>query len=482
MTSSIADYLRTQPLPRASAGSRAAPGITVLIPTYTPASTPAGADRTATLRLCVNSVLAAARYAGGAPIAFVVIDNGLSRAAAREAGELLRAVGCSYQIIRTAGADQRRYTAGNARNAGLAFLGGLPAGSSLRREHLLFLDDDTAVAPDALARLRQVLDGRPAAIAACPHVVPVADLASWGGRDARASPAAPQPGDEPRRLRGPLTETGYDLLSVTSHGSLVTGRTVGLLVRTEPVLALVRAHGCLFFEGTPYGSSEDMLVMALLSRLGELWRVPAAAVADEARKTPGTTFGQQFAWGYDHAWLARALGEGGLLDSGVHVLSWRREAGWEQRRLHWGQCTGFVINPGELRLGLRLLAALVADPVVGADMFGTTAQQVAAGTRLLGRVLARADSAARPATAAGPRAGGCRGRPDLPALRGRDWTSLRSGLDALLGHLAGNVVASLDNSSLDNTCHDNTVVPSGLPPYFLYGARQAAAPESPQYQ
>jgi hypothetical protein len=469
MTSSIADYLRTQLPPRATAASPAGAGITVLIPTYTPAD----ADRTATLRLCVDSALAAARYAGDAPIAFVVIDNGLSGAAARSTGELLRAAHRPYRIISAAGADQRRYTAGNARNAGLAFLGELPADSPLRRRHLLFLDDDTAVAPDALARLGRVLDDRPGAIAACPRVVPVADLASWPGRAGPAAPrpGAPRPGDEPGRLPGPLSEAGYDLLSVTSHGSLVTGRTVGLLVRAEPVLGLVRAHGRLFFEGTPYGSSEDILVMALLSRLGELWRVPAAAVADEARKTPGGTFAQQFAWGYDHAWLARTLGEAGLLDSGVHVLSWRQRAGWEQSRLNWSQCTGFVINPAELRLGLRLLAALTADPVVRADMFGAMAEPVAAGTRLLGTVLGKVLSQVGGAAC---RAAGGRARPDLPALRGRDWSSLRGGLDALVGHLAGNVVGSLDN-----TRHDDIAVPGGLPAYFLYGARQAAAPESP---
>jgi GT2 family glycosyltransferase len=55
----------------------------------------------------------------------------------------------------------------------------LPDGSPLRQRHLLFLDDDTALAPAALAALVATLDGEKEAIAACPHVVPVPDPGHW---------------------------------------------------------------------------------------------------------------------------------------------------------------------------------------------------------------------------------------------------------------------------------------------------------------
>lgn len=453
----IRDYLSVGPDARLpAAGARPSPGVTVLVPTYTAAD----ADRCASLGLCLRAARAAAHLAG-LPLAFLVIDNGLSPAAARRVAEMLNATGCPHHVIPVPRSGDQRYTAASARNAGLAFLAALPDGAELLRRYLLFLDDDTALAPHSLARLRAALEARDDAIAACPRVTPVTDLAGWLDRAQTDAAAHATAADQPRRLAGPLTDGGYDLLSVTSHGSLVTGRVVGLLVRLDPVLRLIRANGPLFYEHTPYGSSEDILVMAVLSRLGELWRVPAATVADEARRTPGATRKQQFAWGYDHAWLARALAEAGLLDGGVHVLDWHRPDGaaWEQARADWGAGTGFLINPAELRLAHRLLTAISGDQDVAAEMLGARAEQVAEGNRLLGRVLDRWHADAGRVS--------LRVRADLPPLASRGWASLRDGMDAFIGHIAGNVAGTLDNCQ----------VPATLPRFFLYGARQPAASE-----
>jgi hypothetical protein len=401
-------------------------GVTVLIPTHTTT----GRDRVESLRLCVASVLAS----GVGPVALVVVDSGLSAPAAAQVAELLRGTGCVHQVV-----PCEKGCAARARNAGLAFLAQQPADSPFRHSLLLFLDDDTALAPSSLIRLRATLRARDRAIAACPRVVPVPDLAGWS-----SSGGSPPP----RRLPGALNGNGYDLLSVTSHGSLVTGRTVGLLVRQEPVLRRVRDGKPLFYEDTPHGSTEDMLAMAALSRLGELWSVPAAEVADEARGTPGATRSQQFAWGYDHAWLARALAEAGALTPGVHTLTWHAGTGWEYGHADWGPYCGFLVNPAELRLGHRMLSAISADRTVAEQMFGAQAEKVGAGTAALGQVLDRWDRTPRTTAP----------RPDLPPLGRRDWSSLRDGMDALLGHLAGNIAGSLENS-----------------PYFLYGARQPAS-------
>ncbi|WP_281896188.1 glycosyltransferase family A protein [Micromonospora humidisoli] len=420
--------------PRSFDGDGPTHGVTVLIPTYSPP----GGGRTGSLSLCLHTVLAAAPDA-----VVLVVDNGLSGSDARIVGELLRATGCDHRIVAAPRSPGTRYTAAQARNAGLALLAH-PDGAVLRRRMLLFLDDDTALASDSLDRLRAVLDASPRAVAACPRVVPVPSLDDWR----RRRPASP-PATAARRLPGALNRDGYDLLSVTSHGSLVTGRTVGLLVRQDPVLWWVRHRGPLFYEGTPYGSTEDMLAMAVLSRLGELWTVPAAEVVDEARRTPGATRSQQFAWGYDHAWLAHALTEAGAIRPGVHALSWRDDGWEEQRSTDWGPYAGFLINPAELRLGYRMLHAIGAEPEVATAMFGADADRVRAGTHALGRALRRWQAGAGTARR--------RPRPDLPPLAGRDWAGLRDGLDALIGHLAGNVAGSLDHG-----------------PSFLYGARQPA--------
>lgn len=433
--------------PPASGGDPPDPGVTVLIPTYTAP----GQRRTESLRLCLSSVDRAFPAGQGMSLALLVVDNGLSAIDASAVSAMLRASGRPHHIVAAhhhpvPGAPGQRYTAAEARNAGLAFLAHQPARSPLRRRWLLFLDDDTALAPSALVEMLDALNARDRAVAACPRVVPVPDLAA----SLRRPGVVAGGGGPPRRLPGALCRSGYDLLSVTSHGSLITGRIVGLLVRQDPVLWWARDRGPLFYPGTPYGSTEDMLAMAVLSLLGELWSVPSAAVVDEARRTPGATRAQQFAWGYDHAWLARALAEAGVLAPGVHALTWRSGTGWEHGRADHGPHSGFLVNPAELRLGHRMLRAITADRAVCAEMFGDHADRVRAGTRELGRVLRRWRADAGAATV--------RPRPDLPPLAARDWAGLRDGMDSLVGHLAGNVAGSLDHA-----------------PYFLYGARQPAA-------
>jgi hypothetical protein len=423
-------------------------GVTVLVPTYSPLN----GDRSARLRRCVQSVLAAARVAGGLPVAFVIVDNGLTPTARADLSALLKAVDRPSLVVETAVPSARlpgRYTAAAARNAGLAALAALPEDAPERQRHLLFLDDDAAPAATALAALRATLDAQPAAVAACPAVVPVADPGAW-------LETAPRGGAGPRRLPGPIREGRYDLLSVTSHGSLVAGRTVGLLVRQKAVLDSVRRRGPLFFEGTPFGSSEDMLAMAMLAGLGELWSVPSARVADETRDTPAATRTQQFAWGYDHAWLVRALAERDGLEPGVHVLDWQPD-GWRQHLLRPAARTGFLVNPGELFAGYRILSAAHADPAMAEGLFGRHAAEVRAGLPILADAL-RLWRRARP--------GDGRRRGDLPPLGRRGWSGLRDGLDALVGHLAGNAAGSAANDETGG--------------FFLFGARQPARADGPR--
>jgi hypothetical protein len=108
-----------------------------------------------------------------------------------------------------------------------------------------------------------------------------------------------------------------------------------------------------------------------------------------------------------------------------------------------------------LLAGYQFLRASYSDPAVADGLFGQHAADVRAGLPMLADAL-------RLWRRAAPTDG--RPRPDLPALGRRDWSSLRDGLDALVGHLAGNVAASVANDDAGG--------------FFLYGARQPARAES----
>lgn len=375
---------------------------------------------------------------------------------------MLSGSGCRYCVVPCAGTAESRYTAAEARNAGLSMLLRLPDESPIRREYLLFLDDDTAIDRNALGRLIRLLDCEKKAVAACPSIEPVDDLTAWHASIGdRRQYAGQSKLANALRLPGPIIDDRYDLLSVTAYGSLVTGRTVGLLVRQPQLLQWIKQHGELFYSGTPYGSCEDILAMATLSCFGQLWLVPSAVVADEARKSPGTTRTQQFAWGYDHAWLVRRFAESGLVSPEVQALDWisldlGSHAGWEASQADWHGSFGFLVNPEELHLGHRILCAIVAAPAVATQLFGDNAAAVRAGVHQLGRVLARWSTTEPSARR--------ERRPDLPRLANRNWSSLREGLDSFVGHLAGNVAGSWHNDEDRGE----------LPRFFLYGARQPA--------
>lgn len=420
-------------------------GITVLIPTYTAPDS----DRTASFRVCIESL------AMGLPpdlrVAVLVVDNGLSADGAHAVKQVLGESGLPYHVMTAPrGTDRRHQTAAHARNIGLTALAALPAARPLRHRYLLFLDDDNAVGPGAVTELIGALDELPRAIAVCPKIEVVPDLESWRPSVLPAMPV------EPRRLPGPLYQGRYDLLSVTSHGSCLAGRVVGLMVRQEPLMEWIRRAEHLFFEETPFGSSEDMLAMADLSQFGEIWSIPTARVADQARESPASTRTQQFGWGYDHAWLARALAEASLLESGVHVLSWDEVAGWTQTRVAVPGITGFLVNPGELRVVGSVVRTLAKERRIGAALFHQQNDVVASGADKLMRILDWWEQ--------GPVIAQRVARPDLPPLTQRDWGSLRDGLEGIVGHIAGNIAGT----------HDIDPEPLGLPRFFLFGARQPA--------
>jgi hypothetical protein len=425
-------------------------GITVLIPTYTSSNS----DRVASFRTCIASLRASLPQEFDTAV--VVVDNGLSAEGARAVRQVLGASGFPHHIL-AARPDTGRchLTAAHARNVGLSALAGAASCRPFRRRHLLFLDDDNAVGPGAVVALASALDESPRAIAVCPKIEVVPDLGRWLARQLPYADGAD--GDAGRRrLPGPLYRDKYDLLSVTSHGSCVTGRTVGLLARQGPLLAWIRHGGQLFYEQTPFGSSEDMLAMANLARFGELWSVCGARVADQSRGSPESTRSQQFGWGYDHAWLTRALSEAQLVTPGVHVLTWDDAVGWTQESFDTQHIAGFLINPGELRAMGSVVQALTRDQRIGAGLFGERAPAVASGARLLIRILEwweNARDSSRPIE-----------RRDLPPLADRDWGGLRDGLDAIVGHIAGNMAGT----------HDLNPEPAGLPTFFLFGARQPA--------
>jgi hypothetical protein len=420
----VMDILGIDPsMPRAAVPDRFPPGVTVLVPTH--------GDRLDPLRLCLSSL--AAEVAGdGTPV--VVVADRLDPATGRR----LTALAAELRgRLRVEVVPSLRGSAAGARNVGLDHLRARP---ELLRNRLLFLDDDSVPGRGAPAALSEVLDQHPAAVAACPRVVPVGSLARWRTRVPRATAGS-------RRLSGSLRpDRSYDLLSVTSHGSLVAGRTVGLMIRTS---AWHGWGGRLFYEGTPRRSTEDMLAMATLSCLGELRVAGGVQVADLARATPEDTRAQQLRWGYDHAWLAGALAQAGLVQTGLRVLSWDR--GWQEATVPDDQHTGYLVNPAEVAALAGALESLLPE---ARALFGPDASELGKGLRCLRRLLTRLPGL----PAATHR------RPDLPPLVRRDYRTIRDGLDAALAHLAGNVLGSLAHG----------LAPDGLPRAFLYGLRQRA--------
>lgn len=436
--------------PALPARDQAPLGVTAVIPTC---PDPA-ANRQALLIDTLRPLAASARHSG-LPLAVVVAADGLPPTRLAELERALAGLRCPAELLavsQPAAAGVGGPAAGSAastRNHALGYLASLPPRSPLRLRYLLFLDDDSRITPAGVAALVQVLEAHPAAIAACPAIVPVADLDSWRPPDPVRPAAVPLP--------GPWRGGWYDLLSVTSHGSSITGRVVGLLVRASPVLTWIAGGGRMFCPVTPRGSSEDMLAMASLAALGPLLSVPQAQVADLARATPAATRRQQLRWGYDHAWLARALAAVGLLDPGVRALTWDGRHGWQEVRADDG-LAGVLVNPDQLGVLSGMLSAVAEKEETATAMAGADARELAAAAATLAATLrwweeTAADAVRRP-------------RPDLPDRVPDDWADLRHGLDSQLAHVAGNALGSL------HAARD----PRGLPGLLLFGLRQRGHP------
>jgi hypothetical protein len=423
-------------------------GVTVVMPTC---ADPTG-SRAASLVAALREVTASAQ-SSGLPIAVLVAADGLADDCVAQLRRAVAGLGCPASVTRTdPPAPGSGRSPARTRNHALAVLAAEPARSPLRQRYLLFLDDDSRLAPGGAETLTRALEADPAAIAACPRVVPVTGLADW--QPPRPGPAAATV------LPGPWRDGQYDLLSVTSHGSLITGRVVGLLARGDPVLALTAAGGRLFCPATPRASTEDMLAMATLARLGRLLRVSQVHAADQARATPAASRAQQIRWGYDHAWLARALAALGLLPPGVRGLVWHRERGWQETVVPSAPA-GVIVNPAQLAVLSGMLSAAAASRETAVALAGPDAPDLAAAAALLAGVLRWwCDTASSGTT----RAGGVRPRPDLPARRPDDWAGLRDGLDSQLAHVAGNALGTL-RAGRDE---------SGLPHQLLFGLRQRA--------
>jgi hypothetical protein len=432
--------------PRLPMRSTAPAGVTVVVPTCPDSS----GSRAAALIASLRSITASASRSG-LPIAVLVVADGLPADCLAALQRAVANLGCPFEVAATdpvpAGAAP---SPARTRNHALTILASQAPTSPLRRRYLLFLDDDSAIAPGGTEALSRTLEADEAAIAACPRVVPVADLAAW---------RPPRPGRMAvSELPGPWRNGDYDLLTVTSHGSLITGRLVGLLVRAEPVLAWVDAGGRLFCPQIPRASTEDMLAMATLAKLGRVLGVRTVQAADQARATPAATRAQQIRWGYDHAWLARALAALGLLPPGIHALIWHQSGGWFEVSKHAADGTsGVIVNPGQLTKLCQLLSAIAADQELAAALTGPDAGELAEAAAVLARVLRWWREGGAPASV--------RPRPDLPHRVPDDWASLRDGLDSQLAHVAGNSLGTL-RSGLDG---------SGFPRQLLFGLRQRAA-------
>jgi hypothetical protein len=435
--------------PRLPLRSTAPAGITVVIPTCQDAT----GSRAASLIASLRDVIASASLSG-LPVAVLVVADGLPDDCLAAIRRGVAGLGCPFEVAATdplpAGSAP---SPARTRNHALTILAAHPASSPLRRRYLLFLDDDSAIAPGGAETLVGALEADEGAIAACPRVVPVGDLAAW---------RPPSPGrGAATELPGPWRNGHYDLLTVTSHGSLITGRLVGLVVRAEPVLAWVAAGGRLFCPTTPRASTEDMLAMATLAKLGRVLSVRQVHAADQVRTSPAATRSQQIRWGYDHAWLARALTGLGLLPSGIRALSWDSSHGWyEAERAADGAC-GVIVNPGQLATLGRLLSAIATDRETATALSGPDAGDLADAAAVLTRVLRWWSE--------GEQAAPVRPRPDLPRRVPDDWASLRDGLDSQLAHVAGNAVGTL-RSGADE---------SGFPRQLLFGLRQRATEPHP---
>jgi hypothetical protein len=430
--------------PRLPLGRPARAGVTVVVPTCQDLT----GSRAASLVASLRDVTASASLSG-LPVAVLVVADGLPDDCLADIRRGVAGLGCPFEVAATdplpTGAAP---SAARTRNHALTILAAHPASAPLRRRYLLFLDDDSAIARGGAEALTGALEADEGAIAACPRVVPVADLAAW-------RPPSPGPGPV-SELRGPWRNGHYDLLTVTSHGSLIAGRLVGLVVRAEPVLAWVAAGGRLFCPATPRASTEDMLAMATLAKLGRVLSVHRVQAADQARMTPAATRSQQIRWGYDHAWLARALAGLGLLPPGIRALSWDGSRGWyEAERATDGAC-GVIVNPAQLNTLGRLLAVIAADREAATALSGPDAADLVDAAAVLTRVL-RWWCEGDPAAFVRP-------RPDLPHRVPDDWASLRDGLDSQLAHVAGNAVGTL-RSDADE---------SGFPRHLLFGLRQRA--------
>jgi hypothetical protein len=443
--------------PRLPMRPTAQAGVTVIVPTC---QDPTG-SRAASLIASLRGVTASAALSG-LPVAVLVVADGVPDDCLAAIRRGVAGLGCPFEVAATdpvpAGMAS---SAARTRNHALTILASQPASSPLRRRYLLFLDDDSAIAAGGAEALVGALEADEAAIAACPLVVPVADLAGWH---------PPSPGrTSVTVLPGPWRNGHYDLLTVTSHGSLITGRLVGLVVRAEPVLAWVAAGGRLFCPATPRASTEDMLAMATLAKLGRVLSVRQVHAADQARTTPAATRTQQLRWGYDHAWLAAALTGVGLLPPGVRALGWDTSRGWyEAERATdgafggaFGGASGVIVNPAQLGTLGRMLSAIAADREAATALCGPDAEDLAEAAAVLTRVLCW--------WCEGQRAASVRPRPDLPRRVPDDWSSLRDGLDSQLAHVAGNAVGTL--RSLDK---------SGFPRQLLFGLRQRATQPLPQ--
>ncbi len=407
----LTDLSRYLATPAGTSPSLTQPGVTVIIPTYSRSTDPLGELLTA----AIDSVLRATET-GELPLSLLVIDNGLCESAARGlTRQLYQHPSICYGIVRHRRDPVPRYQAAQARNAGLRALN--EEHLDLKREFTLFLDDDSELDPTALRRLVECLRDHPRSVAAFPTVA----------RSEEEAQRALTGGQLPRRITGPwLPDGSFAMTSVLAYGSNITARALGLLVRTELVPA--------FFEGTPLGSCEDILFSSLLMRYGEIWSVPSAVLIDRPRTLPGEVRRQRLSWGYDHAWLLAELQRCGLVPPGLHRLDWELVTGdwlysWEQD----GAADGVIVNPGEVSFVLDLIMSSCSERSLGEALFGDFADSVTAGIDRFRKVV----STLPPPSSTSVRL-------DLPALTSRDFDSISTGLDSLVGQVAGNIAGSND--------------------------------------